>query len=471
MFNVINFLDFTFAKLYNRNMIISAKGGIIMKRLKVNFKNVIGKIKPMHAINNVPLLGSSDQLFHYISEAGIPFSRLHDTGGAYGGGRFVDIANIFRNPDADENDPASYDFAFTDWLLNAIDANGAKIFYRLGATIENYHAIKAYNIFPPKDNMKWARICEKIIAHYNEGWADGYRLGIEYWEIWNEPDNYPDIEDNCMWKGTFEEYLELYKVTSLHLKKVYPHLKIGGYASCGFYNLFENNVASTANSSSRTEYFIECFHKFLKYVKENGLPLDFFSWHSYSDVEKNIAYEKYVHENLMKYGFENTESILNEWNPGIEKRGTLEDSANISQMILEMQNTSVNMLMYYDGQVHGSYEGLFNPLSYEPFKAYYSLKAFNLLYCTQNQAEVTDVPTGISCVAATGESTEVVMLVNSTEQTNVNFESDSLSEMYIYRINENMNLEYDGIIDGGFEIEKFETVILINKRMEHKYEF
>ena len=69
--------------------------------VKINFSRTIGKIKPMHAINNAPILGARDVMFHYLTEAGIPYSRLHDTGGAYGGGRFVDIPNLFRNFDAD----------------------------------------------------------------------------------------------------------------------------------------------------------------------------------------------------------------------------------------------------------------------------------------------------------------------------------------------------------------------------------
>ena len=48
--------------------------------MKCEFSKIIGKIKPMHAINNVPLLDANDEMFHYVGEAGIPFSRLHDTG-------------------------------------------------------------------------------------------------------------------------------------------------------------------------------------------------------------------------------------------------------------------------------------------------------------------------------------------------------------------------------------------------------
>ena len=74
---------------------------------------------------------------------------------------------------------------------------GTKVFFRLGQTIE--HGPKKYGALPPKDFAKWARICEHVIRHYNEGWgvdkewttlnvAWSNQFNIVYWEIWNEPD-------------------------------------------------------------------------------------------------------------------------------------------------------------------------------------------------------------------------------------------------------------------------------------------
>ena len=71
-----------------------------MATVKVELNNVLGKIKPMHAVGQAPIGGLGKkffQHFHYLTEAGIPMSRLHDVGGPYGSNRFVDIPNIFRN--------------------------------------------------------------------------------------------------------------------------------------------------------------------------------------------------------------------------------------------------------------------------------------------------------------------------------------------------------------------------------------
>ena len=133
--------------------------------ITLNANQAVGKMKPMHGVGQGPFRGVDFHLFQHLKEAGIPYSRLHDVGGAYGLNRFVDIPNIFRNFDKDPTDPESYDFVFTDLLVAAFVENGVEPFFRLGVTIENYASIKAYNIYPPKDYQKWAVICEHIIRH------------------------------------------------------------------------------------------------------------------------------------------------------------------------------------------------------------------------------------------------------------------------------------------------------------------
>ncbi len=66
-----------------------------------------------------------------------------------GGGLYVDIPNLFPDPAADENDPASYDFAYTDSLITGLVTAGCAPYFRLGVTIENAHMLKAHRIYPP----------------------------------------------------------------------------------------------------------------------------------------------------------------------------------------------------------------------------------------------------------------------------------------------------------------------------------
>ena len=58
-------------------------------KLNFNFDKIIGTIKPMHAVGQPPFdvndNGIDDSMFHYLTEANIPYSRLHDVGGAFGG--------------------------------------------------------------------------------------------------------------------------------------------------------------------------------------------------------------------------------------------------------------------------------------------------------------------------------------------------------------------------------------------------
>ena len=123
----------------------------------------IGRVKPVNGVGQAPLVGwIGTNMFHYLTEAGVPYARLHDVGGLYGGNRFVDIPNVFRDFDADETKPENYDFGFTDRYIAALVAAGVEPYYRLGVTIENAYAVSALRIYPPKDYAKWARICEQI---------------------------------------------------------------------------------------------------------------------------------------------------------------------------------------------------------------------------------------------------------------------------------------------------------------------
>lgn len=393
-----------------------------MKKLTVDFDKTVGKIKPMHGVGQPPFSGIDFSMCDYLKKANIPYSRLHDVGGAYGGNMFVDIPNIFRDFSADPTDPASYDFAFTDLLITALVERGIEPFFRLGVTIENYCEIKAYRIAPPTDYNKWAEICEGIIRHYTEGWANGFNYKITYWEIWNEPDNYETPEKNQMWTGSPLDYFRLYETASKHLKKCFPHLKIGGYASCGFYALTDSNNDFAA-CSPRYKYFVDFFNDFLKYISEHRCPLDFFSWHSYAEIEDNVAWADYVRKKLDEYGYYNTEQTMNEWNCHPELKGTAKHASLTAGMLCAMQDTELDSAMFYDARCGmGVYSSMFNCMTYKPLPSYYSFLAFGELYKRGNQVYIGKMPKGIYASAARG--TDGCLLIVNTGEKAVNFELD-----------------------------------------------
>lgn len=431
-----------------------------MAKISINTQKQIGKIKPMHSVGQPPLGGTGKtmfQHFHYLTEIGAPYSRLHDVGGVFGGNRFVDIPNIFRDFDADENDPKNYDFTFTDGLITALIDAGIEPYYRLGVTIENQAEIKAYRIHPPKDYAKWARICEHIIAHYIDGWANGFNYKITYWEIWNEPDDGMRVSE--MWTGTAEDYFRLYEVTAKHLKSIFgDRIKIGGYAA------MEPHPAMDPEKyihDERYQYFADFFHGFFKHIKETNAPIDFFSWHSYYNTAETLPASAFVREYLDKNGFKNTESHLNEWNPGrwTPGNGSAELSTEIAAMIVGMQKTPLDMLMLYDAKFSpGTYCALFEPYTQKPYQAYYVIAAFNFLYQIGTEVETVCNDEGIYAVAASnGDKTAIMIVNNSGKDTQLEIDGVDLSNARYYAIDKLRLLSWSPAVK---TIEKNTTILI-----------
>ena len=451
-----------------------------MATIQIDTSKQLKKIKPMHAMGQPPFAGGFRKFdftyMKHLQNANIPYSRLHDVGGAFGSNRFVDIGNVFRDFHADETDPASYSFAFTDHLLEAMHEYGLKPIFRLGETIENQMTIEPIRIHPPKDYAKWARICEHIIRHYNEGWANGYRYGIEYWEIWNEPENGPTPELNQMWTGTAEEYYRLYDVTAKHLKACFgDSIKVGGYGSCGFGGIFyhpetygiDYPVKEIGPNYEKDTYRITFLLDFLNYTKAHSSPIDFFSWHSYYNVEKTVIMDEFLHRTLAKYGYADLETHLNEWNNangttyGLTVHGSSFASASVASMMLAMQDAHTDLLCYYDSRLQTSaYSGLFAPLSREPVSTYYSFVAFGRLYALGTQAEckIDCEQSGLYAVAATNGNGHALMISNQTGATQpLSIRGVDLSQARLYVIDQHhlLSMAFD-----ASEI-KNDTVLLL----------
>ena len=377
-----------------------------MEKLFYDFSETSGKIKPMNCVNNGPTDPGVRKVktnFEYYKAAKFPYARNHDASfyTPYGGGgeHLVDVHRIFKNFDADENNPESYIFEPTDqYLQTTLDA-GTKIFYRLGASIE--HRYK-YGTRVPKDMAKWARICEHIIMHYTEGWANGFHYDIEYWEIWNEPDCLNADGSNPCWQGTWDEFIDLYEISAKHLKSRFPHLKIGGPAFA-------------------TPEPYEFKDQFLKAVKDRNIPFDFYSYHCYGKHVDEITDRIYsAQKELDTYGLSGTPTILNEWNYvrgwvaddwdySLKTEKGLKGASFVAGAMCEGQANPLDMLMYYDARPCAM-NGIFEAGTFLPLKPYYAFVLFNNLAELGNYVKCdSKIKNVYSCAAKDGDSAGIML--------------------------------------------------------------
>ncbi len=419
-----------------------------MEKVSIDFSEKLGKIKPMHAVNNGPVHKfTADQQISNLEafmEAGIPYVRNHDAAfcATYGGEHTVDVNNIFPNFDADPYAEESYDFALTDEYIKVCETADTKTFYRLGSKIE--HWVKKYNTLPPKDFEKWAVICEHIIRHYNEGWNNGFHYNLEYWEIWNEPDLDNDQSTNKRtWGGTKVQFFEFFNVAIKHLKKCFPNLKIGGPA--------------IAWNEDWTKDFL----------KQLEAPIDFLSWHRYDRNPISVGdcvdrFRKMLDDN----GLKDTESILNEWNYirgwkgedfiySVKTIKGLKGSAYTSAVMMTCQQKPLDMLMYYDARPC-AYNGLFNTdVLCEKLKGYYPFYMFNKLYKLGTYVKHESSNEDIYVCSAKGENQCAVMLTHfndlddtaekevKIEFNNLGFKNGAIAEYYLLDENHDLALVKD----------------------------
>lgn len=436
-----------------------------METLQFDLTKEYGKFKMMNATNGGPwrnrraVTQYRTNIVEYKA-ARIPYSRNHDVAyfPVYGGPYSHDITCIFPNFDADPYDPASYDFACTDEdILVCLDA-GTKTFFRLGQTIE--HQVKKHGTIPPKDFKKWAVICEHIIRHYNEGWADGFHHDMDYWEIWNEPDL--DLEDSPnkrTWGGSKAEFFEFYEIAAKHLKGCFPNLKFGGPAL-----------------AHRDEWAQE----FLQYMSERNVPLDFFSWHIYASDPRRIGNRgRRIAELTAKYGYENAENICNEWNYikgwtdefiySIEQHIKLKGASFTMACMCEAQHSPIDMMMYYDTRP-STYNGVFDFYTARPLKGYYPFYWFGMFYDMKAEIKAKSDIEDIYSICGVDEDGKTLTVItyysddDNAENKKISVDFGKTGNYEIYFVDEDHNGELIATTDKLEFDMKVHSMILIKEK-------
>ena len=169
-----------------------------------------------------------------------------------------------------------YNWVILDRIFDTFRSAGIKPLVELGFMPEALstkpqpyrHNFPRGNIFtgwayPPKDYKKWAELVFQFVRHLRERYGEA-EVKTWMWEIWNEP----DID---YWKGTPEEYFQLYDVSVDAIRRALPHAFVGGPDSTG---------PGAPKSAEFLRLFLEhCAHKRNYATGKTGDHLDFISFH------------------------------------------------------------------------------------------------------------------------------------------------------------------------------------------------
>ena len=388
-------------------------------RLTADFSKPVRPMGKQNGTNNGPLHTHHDETEAFL-DMGVDFVRFHETHSPYA--KCIEVPYIFRNFDADENDPANYFFDETDAVITAAVKAGCEIMYRFGMGTESTEP-RLYCLVP-KDYEKWARIVIHILRHYNEGWANGFHYGIRYVEIWNEADLYE------YWPGPQREYTKFYCVTSKMIKAYDPNLLISPSGFASVFHLphnpklkFKERPAGTKKGRIHTgkhgwskEERGQFFRDFMETVIAEKAPMDYFSWHYYGNSSLSAKTRVDAVVGLLKeYGFGDLEHINTEWSCvhlkrdangrwDRSQRDTMKSAIGVLSTMLVFQNAGTTKSAYYDADSRSEFFGALTDFTHKPRNHYHSLKAFKLLRRGETECETTGETDNVRvCAAGNGK--------------------------------------------------------------------
>jgi xylan 1,4-beta-xylosidase len=391
--------------------------------ISIDCSSTIGNIRALQGMNAGPLNdGGTIDLSADLRQLAIPLTRLHDC--HWPNPDVVDIHVLFPNFDANPDNPESYDFAGTDDYIHSIVDEGSGVLFRLGESIELTRTQR--HVHPPQDPEKWASVCRGIVRHYNRGWAKGFHYNIRQWEIWNEPDNRPQ-----MWTGSDVDYYRLYATAAKAIKHEFPDVLIGGPGA-------SNSGTVGADQTLKPAPFVAGF---IAYCKRESAPLDFFSWHMYAANPEDLARQgRAIRRWLDGSDFPHAQSYLDEWNylpdndwspmrlagQGVKRRkwfnrmSGAEGAAFVDCALVALQDSRVDAANYY--RADATIFGLFDRYGV-PARTYYAFRAFRMLMETPVRIQATGTDAGhfYVCAGTNSDGSRVGILISNFDSRDGNF--------------------------------------------------
>ncbi|HBE04761.1 MAG: hypothetical protein A2096_12880 [Spirochaetes bacterium GWF1_41_5] len=384
------------------------------------------KANPGHDYVNNP---AHDQLaVKYMKESGVTFFRIWLQ-------NLFDIYS-FGGSDNKAGDPicpsegAQCNFTRADEFIEALNGLGIEISLMVSLYCPEWLSTKRdrpdgkgdkfwnNHRSPPKDNQKWAQIIAGLVKHYNYE----KKFDIKNWEIGNEPDG----ERTEYWiNGSFDEFVEYFKVVAKTLRSVYPAIQLSGPTTAGTDHM-------TYKGSGKN--WLESF------LNECGTYLDICSFNKYStgDISTKIiqvkSYLQNNHLEKMPIYIPEHNILTNSKEPQTNFFNTV---SIVKRYKCYMENGILRAAFFgWDAKIHG----MLDLQTYEARPAYHCFRMFAALgnfkngrvisnYCANTNITVASCShqdnMGFSVVIGSEEDTDTMKVELFFKNQNGNYELTS----------------------------------------------
>jgi len=238
------------------------------------------------------------------------------------------------------NEMSNYHFGYLDSLVKVMHAIGAEVFlvldYMPFTLSSNKIPLPAGNHLlawdngirtaPPSDVEVFGRVMYQVVKYAHE------QLGVDYFEIWNEPDQFP--LNTYFFKGTATDLFEMYEATIRNIEIDVPladNIEIGccSFALNSFLNLFPID--------------------FLTRIRDNNVRLDFLSFHPYNSIGAGYSSESVEIATQWRSDFVPEADLINaEWGRlgfdfGTANWKSLEYGLDKAAAMIDMNNRGIKM--------------------------------------------------------------------------------------------------------------------------------
>ena len=238
-----------------------------------------------------------DHVVDGVQNLGLTSIRAH--------GMFHDDIGMYR----EEDGVPVYDFTRSDEIFDFLVGEGVEPIVELADMPSALASDPSQVVFdwdmgisPPKDFTLWQELVFQFVQHSVERYGEEV-VNEWYFEVWNEP----ECCSGKFWKGTLDQYFELYDHSVEGVRRALPTGRVGGPVASQPLELIDNSEVGI---------------KFLDHVTTDnyvhpGMPgeLDFFAYHSWSFIEGAVGGYFQGLDLLDSYGFDEVNITVTEFGP------------------------------------------------------------------------------------------------------------------------------------------------------------